>query len=200
MPAQRPPRLPELQRLPRHLPINPKPVKQAAGLSERSSDDSEDFNSMELDGPEEDEPEDSVHGSRVEPERPIDDSDLRRIDRECFDQLSEWLSAVSLTRSVWNDCSFGEPAKCSGIESAAQVPRRTSAWWVRGVFEIPVLDVSLDTRYRDAFGLRPDLVNNGVPRDEVDRILYNRKIFLGINKVLDNYLDIPLSQGTALGL
>ena len=56
------------------------------------------------------------------------------------------------------------------------------------------LMVFLDPRYRDAFGLRPDLVNSGVPRDEIDRILYNREALYGINKVLDKYLDISLSQ------
>lgn len=57
---------------------------------------------MELDkpedGPEGDEPEeDAVHESTVEIEQPIDDSALRRIDRKCFDDLSAWLSEVSLT-------------------------------------------------------------------------------------------------------
>lgn len=50
------------------------------------------------DGPEGDEPEeDAVHESTVEIEQPIDDSALRRIDRKCFDDLSAWLSEVSLT-------------------------------------------------------------------------------------------------------
>jgi hypothetical protein len=33
----------------------------------------------------------------------------------------------------------------------------------------------------------------GVPRDEIDRILYDRKVFLGIKEVLGKYLDNPLS-------
>jgi hypothetical protein len=37
--------------------------------------------------------EDAIHGSRAEPERPMDDSDLGRIDRQCFDALSVWLSS-----------------------------------------------------------------------------------------------------------
>jgi hypothetical protein len=60
--------------------------------------------------------------------------------------------------------------------------------------KIIALDVLLDSRYRDTFGLRPDLVNNGIPRDEIDRIIYDRKVFHGINKVLDTYLDTPLSH------
>ena len=56
--------------------------------------------------------------------------------------------------------------------------------------KITVLNVFLDSRYRDAFGLRPDLVNNGVPRDEINRTLYDRKVFLGINEVLDKFTTI----------
>jgi hypothetical protein len=37
-------------------------------------------------------------------------------------------------------------------------------------------------------------MSSGVPRDEIDRILYDRKVFLGINKVLDRYVDKPLSR------
>lgn len=57
---------------------------------------------MELDQPQEgpkgDEPEEAaIHESTAELEQPIDDSALRRIDRECFDELSAWLSEVSMT-------------------------------------------------------------------------------------------------------
>lgn len=37
-------------------------------------------------------------------------------------------------------------------------------------------------------------MNSGVPRDEIDRILYDRKVFPGINEVLDRYVDRPLSR------
>lgn len=86
---------------------------------------------MELDESE-DVPKDVVHHSPVtspvELGRPMDDSGLRDIDRKCFDELSEWLNAVSLTRSVWNESSIEGTAKRSNIASVAQVPRRTSPW------------------------------------------------------------------------
>lgn len=104
MPVQRPPRLAKLRRYQkhRHLPIDPSRKKQATKLSVRSSDDSAHTNFMELDepenGPEETElEEDIVHESRAEPEWRMGDSELRRIDRHCFDTLSAWLSEVSLT-------------------------------------------------------------------------------------------------------
>lgn len=123
MPVQRPSRLPEFQK-PRRLPIGPSPKTQAASFDERPFGDSEDANSMELDDELEDEPKDhSPVTSLVELGRPMDDSDLRRIDRECFDKLSEWLSAVSLARSVCNGCSFEGTAKGSNIANTAQVPR-----------------------------------------------------------------------------
>jgi len=55
----------------------------------------------EGDGPDGDDPdgddpeEDAVHSSRAE--EPMDNSALSYIDRECFDELSRWLSKVSLT-------------------------------------------------------------------------------------------------------
>lgn len=52
----------------------------------------------------------------------------------------------------------------------------------------------IDPQYRDIFGLRPDLMNCGVSRDEIDMILYNRTMFTGINKVLDRFVDRPLSR------
>lgn len=60
---------------------------------------------MELDEPENrseeaEVEEDILHESRVEPDRRMGDSNLRRIDRHCFDELSAWLSEVSLTWSV----------------------------------------------------------------------------------------------------
>ncbi len=57
---------------------------------------------MELDepenGPEEVElEEDAVHEPRAELNRPIGDSELGWLHRQCFDALSAWLSEVSLT-------------------------------------------------------------------------------------------------------
>jgi len=37
-------------------------------------------------------------------------------------------------------------------------------------------------------------MDSGVSRDEIDRILYDRKVLPGINKVLDRYVDTPLSR------
>ena len=37
-------------------------------------------------------------------------------------------------------------------------------------------------------------MNSGMSRDEIDKILYNRKVFLGITEVLDRYVNIPLSR------
>ena len=103
MPAQRPPWLPipRLHQKHRRLPIDPSPKKQATGVSERSSDGSAYVDFMGMDepenGPEEDELEDAVHEPRAELDRPMGDSELRYIDRQCFDALSAWLSKVSLT-------------------------------------------------------------------------------------------------------
>jgi hypothetical protein len=54
--------------------------------------------------------------------------------------------------------------------------------------EIPGFNPFLDPRYRDIFDLRPDLLNIGVTKNEVDRILGDREVFHGINKVLDMYV------------
>ena len=86
------------------------------GVSKRPSDDSDETNSMELDESSGDEPEDADHDSGAELRHPID-----RIDRECFDALSAWLSKVSLTCSAWNRRSFKGLAKCFRIESTAQI-------------------------------------------------------------------------------
>ena len=37
-------------------------------------------------------------------------------------------------------------------------------------------------------------MDSGVSRDEIERIFYNRKVVLGINEVLDRYVDCPLSR------
>jgi len=37
-------------------------------------------------------------------------------------------------------------------------------------------------------------MNCGVPKDEIDSILYDRRVFSGINEVLDRYVDRPLSR------
>ena len=185
MPAQRPSRLSELPE-PRPLPLGPS-LKTKAARPTRDSD-SEDANSMELGDESDDELVDMEHHSPVTSTVELGDvSDLMHDDRDCFVALSKWLNAVSLTRSVWNGCSFEGTATHSSIASPAQGPRRTARWWVYGSSEITVLNIFLDRRFRDAFGLRPELVNNGVSRDEINRILYDSKVFLGINKILDDY-------------
>lgn len=84
-------------------------------------DESED--EPEDEEPEEEPKENAVHESSAEVERPMHDSDLRPIDRECFDALSAWLSGVSLARNVGNRRSFEGLAKCFSIESVAQIRR-----------------------------------------------------------------------------
>lgn len=39
-------------------------------------------------------------------------------------------------------------------------------------------------------------MNCGVSRDEIDVILYNRSVFSGVNKVLDSFVDRPLTSHT----
>ena len=101
MPAQRPPQLLRLR-----PPPNPSRKKEATILNEQSSDDSEDVNPMELDEREDEREDNEVQDSGDELRQPMDDSDLRSIDRGCFDALSVWLSDVSLSCSVWNTSSF----------------------------------------------------------------------------------------------
>ena len=66
------------------------------------------------------------------------------------------------------------------------------------------LNVFVDSRYRDTFGLRPDLMNVGVSKEEIERVLYDRKVFSGIYKVLDIYVEyywqsrIPFDNFTCL--
>ena len=103
MPAQRPSQLPELRES-RPLPMGRSLKTKAA----RPTRDSEDANSMEWGDESEDEPRDMVHHSPVTSTvgLPMDVSDLMHDDRACFVALSKWLSAVSLTRSIWNGCSL----------------------------------------------------------------------------------------------